>query len=378
MLAIGLMSGTSLDAVDVAVVEFAGDGCDLLHYQQFPIPDSLQSALKAVGPHTPIGQMLDLDAGVGALFALCATEAIQACGVDPAKIGVVGSHGQTLLHSPQPATRNSLQVGDANRIAWATRIRTVSDFRRMDMAAGGQGAPLAPAFHAWRFRSPQVTRVIINIGGIANISILPPRSEKAVCGFDTGPGNTLLDQWIQRHQGMHFDHHGEWAASGSPNTELLAALKSETYFGAAPPKSTGRDLFNLGWLEKLAGAVLNALPPADVQATLLELTAGTIASAVETHAHAAVEAFVCGGGAHNKRLMARMADLMTPVKVGSTDDLGIPPDAVEAMMIAWLAWCRVEGVPANLPSVTGAERPVLMGAIYEPLQKPQATSHKEK
>ena len=366
MLAIGLMSGTSMDAVDVAIVEFAGDGCELLHYQQFSIPDRLQSALKVAGPHTPIDQMLDLDADLGALFALCATEAIKACGVDATKIGVVGSHGQTLLHSPHTPTRNSLQVGDANRIAWATRIRTVSDFRRMDMAAGGQGAPLAPAFHAWQFRAPQVTRVIINIGGIANISILPPPGETTVYGFDTGPGNTLLDQWIQRHQGSHLDHNGEWAASGSPNPELLAELKSEPYFGTAPPKSTGRDLFNLGWLEQRAGAVLNALPPADVQATLLELTVDSIAKAVKTHAHAADEAFVCGGGAHNQRLMRRLADLMSPIQVGSTESLGIPPDAVEAMMIAWLAWCRVEGVPANLPSVTGAERPVLMGAIYDP------------
>jgi anhydro-N-acetylmuramic acid kinase len=366
VLTIGLMSGTSMDAVDVAVVEFAEDGCDLIHYQQFPIPNSLQSALKSVDPRTPLGQMMDLDAGVGALFAVCANEAIQTCGLDAAKIGVIGSHGQTLLHSPQPAARNSLQVGDANRIAWATQIRTVSDFRRMDMAAGGQGAPLAPAFHAWRFRAPQITRVVINIGGIANISILPPRGKNAVSGFDTGPGNTLLDQWIQRHEGMQLDQNGAWAAAGSPNAELLATLESDPYFGTAPPKSTGRDLFNLEWLEKRAGAVLNTLRPADVQATLLELTVGSIADAVKTHAQGVDEAFVCGGGAHNRRLMARLSDLMAPVGVGSTEDLGIPPDAVEAMMIAWLAWCRVEGIPANLPSVTGAERPVLMGAIYEP------------
>ena len=366
MFAIGLMSGTSMDAVDVAVVEFASGACDLVHYQQFSIPESLQSALKSVGPQTPLGQVLDLDAGVGDLFAVCATQAIHASGVDAAKIGVVGSHGQTLLHSPQPATRNTLQVGDANRIAWATRIRTVSDFRRMDMAAGGQGAPLAPAFHAWRFRAPRVTRVVINIGGIANISILPPRGENAVYGFDTGPGNTLLDQWIQRHQGMQWDHNGAWAATGFPNAELLAALEAEPYFDDAPPKSTGRDLFNLGWIEERAGAVLNSLRTVDVQATLLELTAGSIANAVKTHAQAVDEAYVCGGGAHNRRLMARLADLMAPIKVDSTEVLGIPPDAVEAMMIAWLAWCRVQGIPANLPSVTGAVRPVLMGAIYEP------------
>lgn len=366
MLAIGLMSGTSMDAVDVAIVKFAGNGCDLIHYQQFPIPESLQSALKSVGPRTSLGQLLELDAGVGTLFAQCATAAIKDSGVDSAKIGVIGSHGQTLLHSPQPPIRNSLQVGDANRIAWATRIRTVSDFRRMDMAAGGQGAPLAPAFHAWLFRVPQVTRVVINIGGIANISILPPAGENTVYGFDTGPGNTLLDQWIQRHQGKQWDEDGAWAASGIPDAGLLAVLESEPYFGAAPPKSTGRDLFNLEWLEQRAGSKLNSLPPVVVQATLLELTTGSIAKAVKTHAHAVSEAYVCGGGAHNARLMARLSDQLAPIEVGSMDNLGVPPDAVEAMMIAWLAWCRVEGIPANLPSVTGAERPVLMGAIYDP------------
>ena len=355
-----------MDAVDVAVVEFAGGGCHLVHYRQFSIPDPLQSALKAANPQTPLRQMLELDAGVGTLFAACAVEAIRACGLDAAKIGVIGSHGQTLLHAPEPATRNSLQVGDANRIAWATQIRTVSDFRRMDMAAGGQGAPLAPAFHAWCFRSKQSTRVIINIGGIANISILPHRGEDAVYGFDTGPGNTLLDQWIQRQLGSPRDDNGAWAAAGSPNIDLRATLESEPYFGAAPPKSTGRDLFNLGWLEKRAGALLNSLPPVDVQATLLELTARSIANAVKIHTQVVDEAYVCGGGAHNRRLMTRLADLMAPVNVDSTEVLGIPPDAVEAMMIAWLAWCRVQGIPANLPSVTGAERPVLLGAIYEP------------
>jgi len=369
MLAIGLMSGTSMDAVDVAVVEFALNGCDLIHYQQFPIPDSLQSELKSVGPITPVGQVLDLDASVGALFADCATEAIRSSGINAARIGVIGSHGQTLLHSPRPPARNSLQVGDANRIAWATRITTVSDFRRMDMAAGGQGAPLAPAFHAWLFRSSRTTRVIINIGGIANISVLPAHEKDAVYGFDTGPGNTLMDQWIQRHQGTSWDHDGTWAATSSPDPELLARLESEPYFDIAPPKSTGRDLFNLEWLTNRAGAMISALPPAIVQATLLELTAGTIAKAVASHGQSASGVFVCGGGAHNRRLMARLAELMDAAQVGSTEDLGAPPDAVEAMMIAWLAWRRVEGIAANLPSVTGAECPVLMGAIYDATEK---------
>ena len=361
------MSGTSMDAVDVAVVEFVGDSCKLIHYQQFSIPDPLKSALKAVGPGTPISQVMDLDASVGALFALCATEVIQVCGLDIADIGVIGSHGQTLLHFPLAPARNSLQIGDANRIAWATQNRTVSDFRRMDMAAGGQGAPLAPAFHSWRFRASGLTRVVINIGGIANISVLPRQGENAVFGFDTGPGNTLLDQWIQRHQGKPWDPGGAWAATGTSNAELLAALEAEPFFAQLPPKSTGRDFFNLEWLEKQGRALINNLAPANVQATLLELTARSIANAMQ--AQHCDEAYVCGGGAHNARLMARLSELLAPVKVGSTADLGIPPNAVEAMMIAWLAWCRVAGVPANLPSVTGAKEPVVLGAIYEPRGK---------
>lgn len=360
------MSGTSMDAVDVAVVHFSGAECELVHYQQFPIPQSLQVALKAVGPDTAVGRIMDLDTGIGVLFAACAKEAMRQSGVDASRIGVIGSHGQTLLHSPQAPVQNSLQVGDANKIAWATQIRTVSDFRRMDMAAGGQGAPLAPAFHSWRFGTQNLTRVVINIGGIANVSILPPRGAGAVSGFDTGPGNTLLDQWIQRHQGKHWDHHGEWAATGTLNVELLNALESEPYFAKSPPKSTGREFFNLDWLEKRAAAILNMLPPADVQATLLELTAGSISNALKKHGEGVSEAYVCGGGASNTRLMARLSELLTPVKVGSTADLGIPPYAVEAMMIAWLARCRVEGIPANLPLVTGAEATVVLGAIYDP------------
>lgn len=369
MLTIGLMSGTSMDAVDVAVVEFSPEQCDLISYHQFPIPDLLQSELKAVTPGTSISLLMRLDADLGDLFAACVTETMKTHGLNAAKVGVIGSHGQTLLHVPNSPSRNSLQIGDPNRIAWATKIRTVADFRRMDMAAGGQGAPLAPAFHAWRFRSPRLRRVIINIGGIANISILPPQGKSVVSGFDTGPGNALLDQWIMRHQGKPWDAGGTWAATGTPNPELLAALESESYFSQAPPKSTGRDLFNLEWLEQQGRAFIRKLAPADVQATLLEFTACTIANAIKTHAPHCDEAYVCGGGAHNKRLMVRLNDLLAPAKVASTDILGIQPNAVEAIMMAWLAWYRVEGMGANLPSVTGASAEVILGAVYEPRGK---------
>ncbi|MBI1733118.1 MAG: anhydro-N-acetylmuramic acid kinase [Gammaproteobacteria bacterium] len=370
------MSGTSMDAVDVALVRFAGGGCELLHYHQYPIPQPLQSALREAGPNSPVGGIVELDARVGALFADCALESIRRSDLEPSEIAVIGSHGQTLLHHPDPSIRNTLQVGDPNRIAYLTGIRTVADFRRMDMAAGGQGAPLAPAFHAWRFQAENATRIIVNIGGIANVSVLPPRAAGAVSGFDTGPGNILLDQWVRRHRGRAWDDGGEWAASGAPDAMLLAALMAEPYFSRPPPKSTGRDFFNLHWLEARAANLTAEIAAADVQATLLELTARTIADAICTPTTTATEMFVSGGGSRNSRLVARLSELMAPVRVGSTAELGVPPDAAEAMMIAWLAKCRVEGVPANLPSVTGAERPVILGAVYEPGTKLQATSYK--
>jgi anhydro-N-acetylmuramic acid kinase len=370
VIAIGLMSGTSMDAVDVAVVRFPGELCELVCYRQYPIPDPVVLALQEAGPTSAAADIVRLDAQLGELFAECVSDAIRQSGLGAGEISVIGSHGQTLIHCPQAAVRNTLQIGDPNRIAYVTGIRTVADLRRMDLAAGGQGAPLAPAFHAWRFRSDRHVRLVINIGGIANISILPPAPGETASGFDTGPGNTLLDQWVQKKLGKPMDHDGEWAASGIPNLNLLERLCADPYFVRPPPKSTGRDYFNLEWFRTAAGVQLAELHPADVQATLLELTARTVAHAARTHAKSAVESFVCGGGASNSRLMTRLRELLAPMHTGTTAELGVPPDAVEAMMVAWIAKCRVEGIPANLPSVTGAARPVLLGGIYEPGKQP--------
>lgn len=366
MYAIGLMSGTSMDAVDVALVECSVTDCKLILHRRFPMPADLQEDLRAAGPDSRIDSILELDARVGALFGACAREIMNERGPHSGRVEVIGSHGQTLLHRPAPPHRNTLQVGDPNRIAWMTRVRTVADFRRMDMAAGGQGAPLAPAFHAWRFRSPTLMRAVVNIGGIANVSVILPDAGAPVLGFDTGPGNTLLDQWIQKKRGLQHDEAGAWAARGKVIPELLAALAAEPYFLLPPPKSTGREYFNLEWLTRRAGDRLRGLAPDDVQATLLELTVLSIAEALERHAPGVAEVLVCGGGVHNDTLMGALSEKLRPARVRTTTEEGVPADALEAMMIAWLAWRRVHGMAGNLPAVTGASDPVTLGALYEP------------
>jgi anhydro-N-acetylmuramic acid kinase len=241
----------------------------------------------------------------------------------------------------------------------------VADFRQRDMAAGGQGAPLAPAFHAVQFRTAKHNRAILNIGGIANVTYLPADAGKPVIGFDTGPGNTLLDQWIARHRSERYDRDGHWAESGKPSPELLEVLLSDPYFAKLPPKSTGREHFHPGWLER-ALARFNSLPsPEDVQATLLHLTARSIARAVRQYLPVVDELYVCGGGAHNRALMALLAEQFIPLPVQSTEALGLHPDWVETAAFGWLAHQAVEGRPGNLPSVTGARRPVVLGGIYK-------------
>lgn len=366
------MSGTSMDAVDVAIVDFSGAGCRVVDYRQYPVPSDLQSRLKSVTPDTGLRTLLSLDAEVGTLFADAARNAMVSCGLDADSVHVVGSHGQTLLHCPGEPIRNTLQVGDPNRIAWATGVRTVADYRRMDMAAGGQGAPLAPCFHAWRFRSTTANRAVVNLGGIANLSLLPAENGAPVLGFDTGPGNTLLDQWIQHQRGLPYDADGAWAASGTIDPDMLSLLRAEPYFTMPAPKSTGREFFNLDWLARRAGRHINALPAADVQATLLELSAVTIADAALRCSPAVAEVYICGGGADNGQLVRRLATLLHPLPVQTTEVLGVPPAAVEAVMIAWLAKCRVEHHAAGLPSVTGARRRVVLGAVYEPGPTPES------
>ncbi|MDH5180416.1 MAG: anhydro-N-acetylmuramic acid kinase [Gammaproteobacteria bacterium] len=360
---IGLISGTSMDAIDAVVVDFAGDKPELLAGYNLPLTDLLRDELTVL--HQPgdneIEQMAKLDVQLGRLFAKAVQNLLEQTGCTVEEIAAIGSHGQTIRHLPNSSYPTSLQIGDPNVIAELTGITTVADFRRRDMAAGGQGAPLVPAFHREVFSHPERDRVILNLGGIANITVLPANPALQVIGFDTGPANGLMDAWINRQSGRNFDQAGQWAAGGEVQTPLLQAMLADPYFSMAPPKSTGREYFNLKWLARFSP---EQYKPEDVQATLCHLTAESVRLAITQHAPATREIFVCGGGAHNLHLLQTLQAGLAPLPVLSTEEAGIHPDWVEAMCFAWLARQTLLRQSGNLPAVTGASRPVILGAIY--------------
>jgi anhydro-N-acetylmuramic acid kinase len=299
------------------------------------------------------------------LFAQAAIALLQHADVSPDKVSAIGSHGQTIRHEPRAPFPYSLQIGNPNVIAEITGITTVADFRRYDIAAGGEGAPLVPAFHNEVFRSPDHDRVVVNIGGIANITLLPGDRNSPVLGFDTGPGNVLMDGWCERHLGAVFDNDGQWCASGNIHAGLLDALSTHSYFDLEPPKSTGREDFNLQWLDTILRETALSPAPQDVQATLCELTAWSISKAIHTYASRAREVLVCGGGAHNRILMQSLKVHLQDIALHSTEQFGIPPDWVESAAFAWIAKQTLSGRPGNLPSVTGAKYSVVLGGIYQ-------------
>jgi anhydro-N-acetylmuramic acid kinase len=358
---VGLMSGTSLDGVDAVLAEIgAGGEISLLrtHYQ--PYPDSLRAQLLAL--HTPQLNEIHLSACVANDLARLYSKTVHALLNEIAAdtVRAIGCHGQTLRH--RPADGYTLQIGNAALLAELTGITVVADFRSRDIAAGGQGAPLVPAFHAQALRHPHIHRVIANIGGIANITDLPVNG--TVHGWDTGPGNMLLDAWITRHNGTHYDSDGAWATSGSVHSGLLEALAKHDYLQLPPPKSAGREQFNLEWLDSELAHLDCAIDPADVQATLLEFTAISLCDAVRRECAGVQALYVCGGGAHNSALMQRISARLPNVRVATTTELGIDPDWVEALAFAWLARQTLHHEPGNLPSVTGAQGPRILGAIY--------------
>ncbi|MDH3374684.1 MAG: anhydro-N-acetylmuramic acid kinase [Gammaproteobacteria bacterium] len=360
---IGLISGTSMDGIDAALVDFGESSANVLHTHDHSYPDQLRAELiDAVRDplHCVIDDVGNFDRWVGECFRDAANALLEAADIDTAAVVAIGSHGQTIRHQPDAVLPFTLQVGDPAVIAKGTGITTVADFRRADLALGGQGAPLTPAFHEWLFRCPGSNRVVVNIGGIANITVLHGDATDTT-GFDTGPGNALLDAWIRRHRGDPYDEDGRWAADGKVNEDLLARLLADPYFAAKPPKSTGLEYFNLQWLEAIGAGRLDA---ADVQATLSALSAESIAAAVRQHADAHADVFVCGGGVHNADLMQRIATRLPGSKVASTAAAGLDPDWVEAAAFAWLAKRTTEGLPGNLPAVTGAACATVLGAIY--------------
>jgi anhydro-N-acetylmuramic acid kinase len=360
---IGLISGTSADGIDAALVRFEQDRPHLVHALTHPWPDALRTQILRVAQDET---RLDLDAygrldvAIGHVFADAAQQLLEHSATQASSVRAIGSHGQTIRHRPSGELPFTLQIGDATVIAERSGIDVVADFRRADIAAGGQGAPLLPAVHAMLLANPGHARVVLNLGGIANITVLSANAQ--VSGFDTGPANGLMDAWNLRHHGEAFDRDGAFAASGHVNTALLTQLLSDPYFALPPPKSTGREHFHLGWLEaQLSGF---SLSPADVQATLLELTARSVAAAIDRHASDATDVLLCGGGVHNAALVQRLRETLQPRALSSTAIYGVDPDYLEATAFAWLARQRLLGLPGNLPAATGARGLRVLGAVY--------------
>ncbi|GGP18681.1 anhydro-N-acetylmuramic acid kinase [Silvimonas iriomotensis] len=357
---IGLMTGTSLDGVDAALVDFAGEKPHLAASLSLPLPGPLRAQLMQLQSQSPDELHLAQLAGnaLADLYAEAVARLLVESDLAAGNIRAIGNHGQTVRHRPELGY--TVQLGNNARLAELTGITVIGDFRSRDVAAGGQGAPLVPAFHQAIFGHTGEPCVVANIGGIANITILAADGE--VTGFDTGPGNVLMDLWTLQHQGEHYDAGGKWAAQGHLQADLLQAMLSEPYFALLPPKSTGRDLFHGEWLQKHLGSARHE--PVNVQATLNTLTARTIADAIRLHAPQAKAVYLCGGGAHNAHLQSQLQQWLPSQHVATTAALGVDPDWVEAYAFAWLAWRCVHRLPGNLPGVTGAHGPRILGAMW--------------
>jgi anhydro-N-acetylmuramic acid kinase len=370
---VGLMSGTSVNSIDAALLSIPPDGPLLKSAVHYPIPDALRNEIEllsrvdeqSLSAANELERAMGLDIELGSLFAEAALAVVAQSGVSKKSIRAIGSHGQTIRHRPNARRPFSTQLANPSVIAELTGITTVADFRARDISAGGQGAPLVSGFHYSTFRSQTINRVVLNIGGIANVTYLPANSDASVLGFDTGPGNTLLDRWVQSARGHDFDDGGNWAKGGSPNPKLLERLLTDPYFKSPPPKSTGREEFNLEWLHKVLNGLGHPLDPQCVQATLLQFTADSIVRAFFDFLPTVDEVYVCGGGAHNGALIAAIGKALGRIPLQTTAVLGLEPDWVEAAAFAWLAHQTLEGQPGNLPSVTGARKPVILGGIYK-------------
>ena len=355
---IGLISGTSRDGIDAVAVTFGDRSLELLATHAHPYPAALSDALEDVitePGNVSLDRLGELHAWIGDVFGEAARAVADKLPASSPNLVAIGSHGQTIRHAPAARHPFSLQIGCGARIAEVSGVQTVCDFRAADIAAGGQGAPLVPPFHRWLFGADGERVAVVNVGGIANVTLIA--GEDVVAGFDTGPGNTLMDAWTRWHRQRPYDDGGQWAASAVADERLLAQLLDDPYFARPAPKSTGFEYFNLDWLERFPLG-----EPATVQATLLQLTARSIANAVSSHA--AERVLVCGGGAHNKALLRALADALPVTPVQSTEAHGLHPDWVEAVAFAWLAGERLAGRPGNLPVVTGASRPVCLGTVH--------------
>ncbi|TKI05652.1 anhydro-N-acetylmuramic acid kinase [Martelella alba] len=359
---VGVMSGTSLDGVDVVLAAIDEYTVAQQASHTHPIPLALKQQVLAMnqGQSVTLSQFGELDTRLGILFGEAVSKMLSDYHINPRDITAIGCHGQTVWHQPGGENACTLQIGDNNRVAALTGITTVGDFRRRDLAFGGQGAPLVPGFHHALLGHPAERRMVLNIGGIANLTLLLPGLP--IRGYDTGPGNMLMDAWIWRHQGKPYDRDGEWARSGTVHQGLLRRLLVDPYFALPAPKSTGREYFNMAWLKHHLD-MFGSLSPADVQATLAELTAQSIAQQILLSG-GCEHVLVCGGGARNVLVMSRLSALLPGIEVSPTDKYGVRGDDMEALAFAWLAFRTLSGLPGNLPSVTGASRETILGAIY--------------
>lgn len=351
------MSGTSADGINAALVDFNSAKLTLVDASYTPFSSALQKdIIDLCHPGLDeINRLSKLDVELGKQFACAAKSLIAKNKLKTHDIAAIGSHGQTIRHHPEQGF--TLQIGDPNRIAAETGITTIADFRRRDIALNGQGAPLVPGFHQAYFGEDRQNRIILNIGGISNITLLQP--SKPVLGFDSGPGNTLLDAWIEKHRGLAYDAEGAWAKEGAVIPSLLKKLLNDPYFQRKPPKSSGREYFNLTWLNSFLSTEL----PVDVQTTLMELTVTSIVNAIKSYCSQG-DIFVAGGGIHNAYLMQRLQELAKPLTVQTTAQQGIDPDYVEAIAFAWLAKRTLERKSGNVCSVTGAKEAAILGGVY--------------
>ena len=368
MFYIGLMSGTSIDGIDAVMIEVKGEAVSLLHQFHHPYPSRIRDELLNLmqADSVSVTQLMDYHGKLAKLAAKLVNDLLQQHQLSATDIEAIGYHGQTIRHLPDADIPATLQLGNPALLAELTQCQVVADFRSTDMAAGGQGAPLAPLFHHVLFDDDECDRAVVNIGGISNITRLPARQGQAIIGFDCGPGNCLLDSWVARHRGEDYDDGGSWARDGHFNEALLGALLADPYFKRPPPKSTGREYFNLKWLQQHLDQLESAPQLVDTQATLTELTARTIANDINQWAKGCQQLIICGGGVKNDYLLQLIRANLTQTDVISSAALGVDPQWIEAAAFAWLAHRRLNQLAGNLPGVTGAPRELVLGAVWQP------------
>ncbi|MGH1538375.1 MAG: anhydro-N-acetylmuramic acid kinase [Gammaproteobacteria bacterium] len=365
---IGLMSGTSVDAIDAVLMDFSKSNTDIVSAFSQPINSKLRDDINRLIATRQIPKNCgELDKQFAEISCEAVEQLLKLSSIDADQVTAIGSHGQTVFHDPKGNHAVSIQIGNPQHIANTTRIPTIGNLRQADIDAGGEGAPLACVYHAATLQSSEEERIVVNLGGIANITKLPKNKKQPIIGFDTGPASTLMDAWTQQNLNKPYDTDGAWAQAGTANTALLENMLKDDYFSAPPPKSTGREYFNLKWLQRFLNAQNETVSAQDIQATLLLLTAYSVADSIKTWCPESKKILLCGGGSENKFLVQQLKQTLEDKTIQNTNDYGIPTNWMEAMAFAWLAKQHIEHKPGNIPSVTGADKAVKLGELFEPI-----------